>query len=101
MIRMMLILYSRPYLINNSIILFQGILESELPIDVPVVILGNKTDKPGCHGRVELLENLEIQEDVQKVRTFNYMSMRQFLFLWYQPLLINKFFFYLEACFFP
>lgn len=44
-----------------------------MPIDVPVVILGNKTDKPGCHGRVELLENLEIQEDVQKVRTFNYM----------------------------
>lgn len=38
-----------------------------MPIEVPVVILGNKTDKPGCYGRVELLETLEIQEDVQRV----------------------------------
>lgn len=69
-----LILYLRSYLINHFFFLFQGILESELPIEVPVVILGNKTDKPGCYGRVELLETLEIQEDVQKVRSFNYMK---------------------------
>lgn len=69
-----MLLYSRSHLINHFIFfLFQGILESELPIEVPVVILGNKTDKPGCYGRVELLETLEIQEDVQKVRSSNYI----------------------------
>ncbi|XP_022319087.2 uncharacterized protein LOC111121899 [Crassostrea virginica] len=43
----------------------QGILSSELPMEIPVAVLGNKTDKPGCYGRVELLNALGIQGDVQ------------------------------------
>lgn len=59
----------------------KGILESDLPIDVPVVILGNKTDKPGCYGRVELLESLEIQEDVQKYGENNQQGRQCQLFM--------------------
>ena len=39
-------------------------------MEIPVAVLGNKTDKPGCYGRVELLNALGIQGDAQTVRYF-------------------------------
>ncbi|XP_061169040.1 uncharacterized protein LOC133178323 [Saccostrea echinata] len=40
----------------------KGLLESEFPKEVPVAILGNKTDKKDCFGTEELIQVLGLQQ---------------------------------------
>ncbi|XP_056018303.1 uncharacterized protein LOC125671615 [Ostrea edulis] len=42
----------------------KGILASELPPEIPVAILGNKTDKSGCYGMEELIQVLDLQQEL-------------------------------------
>ncbi|XP_048763400.1 uncharacterized protein LOC125671611 isoform X5 [Ostrea edulis] len=40
------------------------ILACEIPPDIPVAILGNKTDKSGCYGMEELIQVLDLQQEL-------------------------------------